>query len=64
MWLSLSASPLPAAHAGVVPAQEALRASRLRSGMKVRWRRDCEGDCPSWRIASCRFDAVAHNSVT
>ena len=64
MWLSLSASPLPAAHAGVVPAQEALRASRHGSGVKVLRRRDCEGDYPSGRIASCRFDAVAHNSVT
>jgi hypothetical protein len=26
-------------------------------------RQDCEGERRSWRIAICRSDAVAHNSV-
>jgi hypothetical protein len=64
-WLSRSVSPLHRQHVLTLsPAQEAPRARRLRSGMTVLWRRDCEGDCRSWRIATCCFDAVAHDSVT
>ena len=54
---------VPAPCGGAISAQTQ-RARRLRSGMKVLWRRDCKGDCRSWRIATCRFDAVAHNSAT
>jgi hypothetical protein len=64
-WPSPSVSPLYRQHVLTLsPAQEAPRARRLRSGMTVLWRRDCEGDCRSWRIATCCFDAVAHDSVT
>jgi hypothetical protein len=47
MAFSFRESFLPAAHVASPPAQEAPRAGRLRRGMKVLWRRDCEGDCRS-----------------
>ncbi len=63
--MSLSVSPLGQQHMlALPPAQETQRARRFRSGMKVLWRRDCEGVCRSWRIATRCVDAVAHNSGT
>jgi hypothetical protein len=61
MWLSLSVRLLCRQEMRALPlAQETQRARRLRSGTKVLRRRDREGDCRSWRIATCCFDAVAH----
>ena len=51
---------VPAARAGATGSRSA-ESKTLRSGMNVLWRRDCEGDCRSWRIATCCFDAVAHD---
>jgi hypothetical protein len=57
-------SSVPPPLASAISAGETKRARRLRSGLTVLWRRDCEGACRSWRIATRRFDAVSHSSVT
>ena len=57
-------SPVPAARAGAISGSrsaESKTASQWNDGsVGAGLRRRL----PSWRIASCRFDAVAHNSVT
>jgi len=57
-------SSVPRAHAGVTSGSRSAESRRLRSGMKVLWRRDCEGDCRPWRIDISCFDALAHKSDT
>jgi hypothetical protein len=59
-----SVVPVYQQHAPPLSPLKRHRARRLRSGMTVLRRRDCEGGCCSWRLATCRFDAVTHNAVT
>jgi hypothetical protein len=63
--LAFHESSVPPPLAGAISVRATNRVRHLRGGLTVPWRRGCEGDCRSWRIATCRFGcAVSYGPVT